>query len=286
MLTKITEMKKVIQTINLRNMTGILLVLFFLLPGINGIAQSLLIEDFDYPIGDLLTDHGWVEHSGAGAGAIEVSAGLTFPGYAGSGVGGAAYLINNGQDVHKNFAEQTTGVVYASFIVQTEATNYAGYFLHFGQTSIGTTYFTRIYINATGTGIGLGLGNTAPTTYSAVTPGTPVLIVIKLDIDTKVSSFYLFNSFPGSEPDVADLTVTETATFSNVGSIVLRQFRDAQRVIVDGIRIATTWEDAVAGSGGGNIPPLEVQEVLLHQRKQSRFLVFRLHLSSYIHQIE
>ena len=247
-------MKKVIHTINLKNMSGLMLVLFFLFQGINGIAQPLLVEDFDYPVGDLLTDHGWTVHSGGTTAPIVVSAGLTFSGYAGSGVGGAANLKNNGQDINKVFAEQTSGVVYASFVVQTEATNSQGYFLHFGQSVIGTNFFTRIHVNANGTGIGLGLGSAAPTAYSAVTPGTPALVVIKLDIASKVSSFYLFNSFPESEPAVADLTVTETASIPNIGSIALRQYNASQRVQVDGIRIATTWADAVAASTS-NAPP-------------------------------
>lgn len=229
-----------------------LALVFFLFIGFKGIAQPLLVENFDYTIGSLLTDNGWTAHSGAGNEAIDVTNGLIFSGYAGSGIGGAANLDNNGEDVHKTFTEQTTGTVYASFIVQTQATNFGGYFIHFGQGTIATTYFTRIYLNATGDGIGLGLGNTPPDTYSPITPGIPSLVVFKLDIDTKVSSIYVFNTFPATEPATPDATVTETATFTNVGSIALRQFNAAERVIVDGLRVADNWADAVAPSSGSS----------------------------------
>jgi len=245
-------MKKTDTQIRFRNYAGIFLVFFLSLIGIKGMAQPLLVEDFDYAPGSLLTGNGWTAHSGEGNESVDVTNGLIFSGYAGSGIGGAANLDNNGEDVHKTFSEQTTGVVYASFVVQTQATNAEGYFIHFGQTTIATTYFTRIYLSATGDGIGLGLGNTPPTTYSPVTPGIPALVVFKLDIDTKVSSIYVFNSFPASEPASPDASVTETAAFTNVGSIALRQFNAAERVIVDGIRVADNWADAVAPSSGSS----------------------------------
>src|SRR2546423_593103 len=54
---------------------------------------SLLVEDFNYTAGDLLTAHGWSAHSGAGTNAIAVvSPGLTYAGYPSSGIGNAASL--------------------------------------------------------------------------------------------------------------------------------------------------------------------------------------------------
>jgi hypothetical protein len=217
-------------------------------------AQSLLVEDFDYPVGTLLTNVGWVAHSGAGTQPIDVTNGLSFSGYLSSGIGGAANLDNNGEDIHRTFTAQTSGTVYAAFIIQTESTNSAGYFLHFGQSTLGTTFFTRLWVNANGSGV--GIGTNAPATYVPITAGTPTLIVVKLEISTKISSLYVFNSFPASEPGSADATFTETATFSNVGSIALRQYNAAQRIIVDGIRVATNWADAVAPSGGNPIVAL------------------------------
>jgi len=213
-----------------------------------GWGQVLLVEDFDYDAGELLVDNGWTAHSGAGTSSVAVvTPGLEFPGYFGSGIGNAAGVINTGEDVHKTFAEQTSGTIYAAFIIKTETPNSAGYFLHLGQTNIGTNFFTRVWVNATGDGVGIGAS--APTTYVPITAGTPTLIVIKLDYATKISELFVFNTFPTEEPETADASFTETASYTNVGSIALRQYNASQRVIVDGIRVATTWADAVKAIG-------------------------------------
>lgn len=215
-------------------------------------AGLLLEENFDYTNGDLLTDHGWTAHSGGTTNAIDVTDGLFFPGYAGSGFGGAALLDNTGQDVNKTFPEVTGGVIYTAFLVNTSASNSAGYFLHLGQTVISSTFFTRVWVNATGDG--LGIGSSTPASYVPITPGQTTLVVTKLDYVTKESSLFVFNSFPAAEPATAAASFTETANYTNVGSVALRQFNAAENVLVDGIRVATTWADAVA-AGGGNIPP-------------------------------
>ncbi|NOU48756.1 MAG: DUF5017 domain-containing protein [Bacteroidales bacterium] len=223
--------------------------LIFLWGSMAGRSQALLVEDFDYVIGDLLTAHGWTAHSGAGTQAIDVTTGLTFSGYAGSGIGGAANLDNNGEDDHKVFTGQTSGVVYAAFVIQTQATNSAGYFFHLSVNPINTSFFiSRIWVNATGSGVGIGAS--APGTYIPITAATPTLLVVKHDLSTKISSLFVFNTFPASEPGTADATFTETyASITNVGSVAVRQFNAAEKVIVDGIRVGTTWADAVAPSG-------------------------------------
>ncbi len=216
-----------------------------------GWGQALLVEDFDYTTGTFLNANGWNAHSGGGTTPIQVvTPGLTFTDYAGSGIGNAAGVNNTGEDVHRTFPEVTSGTVYAAMIVQSSAPNVAGYFAHLGQTTIGTTFFSRAWINATGDGI--GIGSTAPATYVPITPGTPTLVVLKLDYTSKISSLFVLSSFTASEPGVADQTFTETANYTNVGSIALRQFNAAERVIVDGIRVATSWEEAVKA----NTPPM------------------------------
>ena len=203
------------------------------------------VENFDYTIGDLLTNHGWVAHSGAGNQSIDVTSGLVFDGYLGSGVGGAANLDNNGEDVHKVFDPVTADSIYASFIIQTESSNAAGYFLHLGKSEIGTTWLGRVWVNATGDGVAISSGS-APASYVPITAGKPTLLVVKYNLSTKISSLYVFDTFPTEEPATPNLTFTETSNFANVGSIALRQYNANQRVIVDGIRVAKTWAEAVA----------------------------------------
>lgn len=218
-------------------------------PGASGLV---FVENFEYPSGALLVDNGWTAHSGAGNNSPDVTTGLNFVGYAGSGIGGAAHLDANGEDVHHTFDEVNSGVVYAAFIADISQNGSAGYFAHLGQSTIATTYFTRIWVNVSGDG--LGIGASAPASYVSVSNPSSVLVVVKLDLTTKESSLYVFDSYPASEPAIADASFTETTSFSNVGSFALRQFNDNQNIIVDGIRVATSWAEAVA-PGSTNVPP-------------------------------
>ena len=74
------------------------------------VLSLLLEENFDYPAGDFLTDHGWTQTGTTTTEPITVtSPGLTYTGYP-SVVGNAALVDNNGQDVNKTFSAQTSGI--------------------------------------------------------------------------------------------------------------------------------------------------------------------------------
>lgn len=211
------------------------------------LPAQLLVENFDYPTSTVLstfTSSGWSVASSAGSSPIDITNGLSFVGYAGSGIGGAANIDNNGEDIYKTFTAITTGVVYASFIIKTQSANAASYFFSFTSNAFNTSsYACRIYVNATGNGV--GIGPTTPTTYQPITPETPTLLVIKYDLDTKESKLYILNTFQATEPTSANASATETVT-TNVGGILMRQYNANQRIIVDGIRVGTSWSDAVA----------------------------------------
>lgn len=229
----------------------LLFAITLMLSSISASAQVLLTEDFDYSIGQVITSTatadpmtGWLSHSGTGTANIVVTNGLTFTGYAGSGVGGAALLNNTGEDINKTFTSQSTGVIYASFIIQPAATNAAGYVFMFSPSPVSTTFFSRVWVNATGTGVGIG---TSAPTYQTVTAGVPVLLVVKYDLTSKVSSLFILNSYTATEPSNANQTFTESAV-NTVGGIALRQHTAGQNAIIDGIRVGKTWADAVAPS--------------------------------------
>lgn len=205
-----------------------------------GFSQVLLTDDFNYT-GDL-TANGWTAHSGAGTQAINTTTGLTFTGYAGSGIGNAANLDNNGEDVNKTFTTQTTGTLYVAFMLQTNATNSAGYFLNLGGATMGTTFYARLFINATGDGIGISDGSTAPTTLIPISATTTQLVVIKRDITTGITDLHVFNTLPTSEPTTPGQTYTATANIA-IGSIALRQYNASQNQIIDGLRVANSWTD-------------------------------------------
>ncbi len=223
-------------------LTGLMLMLF--VPAVQG---QLLVEDFDYGAGSLLTANGWAAHSGAGTQAIDITTGLSFAGYKGSDVGGAANLDNNGEDVNRTFTAQTSGTLYVSTIVKIDASGGGGYFLHLGLSPWSTTFFSRIYVNATGDGVGISTSSTAPASFTTITPGVPFLLVMKLDFATKKTNLYVLSAFATSEPGSPSAQIDET--YTTIGGIGLRQYNSGQRIIVDGIRVGTTWAEAVAPAG-------------------------------------
>lgn len=208
------------------------------------VSAQLLVENFEYASGDLLTNNGWTAHSGAGTQSVDVVVpGLSFDGYAGSNVGGAANIDNTGEDVHKTFTAQTEGTVYVAALVQVNANTSAGYFLHLGKSTIGTTYFTRVFVNESGDGINVSTSST-PSSYFPITAGTPFLIVLKHDFASSTTNMYILNDYAEVEPTTPVVSIAESLT--EIGSIALRQYNSAQRIIVDGIRVANTWAEAVA----------------------------------------
>lgn len=228
-------------------------------------------EDFSYTVGGLLTANNWTAHSGAGTNAIPVSSpGLTYTGYAGSGVGNAASLFTNGEDVHRTFAVQSSGSVYAAVMVNiSEAVEdpLGGYFFHLGPDPISTTFRGRIYVirnAANQVAFGITKASTSVVTDVSFTPfsyalNTTHLLVVKYTIvdgaTNDTVALFVNPTLGGAEPTPTATAPDVTASDINPGSVALRQgsatFSPTLRV--DGIRIGTAWAD-VAGGGGGGTP--------------------------------
>lgn len=230
-------------------------------------SQALLTENFDYPNGTILTSAGWSAHSGAGSQAIDVVVpGLTFAGYPLSNIGGAAQLDNTGEDINKSFTSVASGAVYTAFMVKVDGIS-DGYFFHLGMSTIATTYFGRVWVS-TGTGgnfkFGLTKGSetTPVNTTTEYTTGTTYLVVLKYNIVDGVTndevSLYVFNgAIPAAEPATATIPAfTTTAADNAPGSVALRQYNAAQKIIVDGIRVGKTWAEAVtSGAAVADVTP-------------------------------
>jgi len=207
-----------------------------------GSAQVLLTEDFNYTIGSSLTSNGWNDHS-SGQNSIDVTTGLSFAGYSGSGVGGAANIDNTGEDVSRTFTSQSSGFVYVAFMLQTGSTNNANYFLHLSTNPVNTNNFSaRLFVNANGTGIGLSDSGTAPNPLVTIVPNITYLVVIKRNVTTGATNLFVLDSLPTAEPQTANQSYTGS-TPTAIGAIALRQYSASQKQIVDGIRVAKTWND-------------------------------------------
>lgn len=236
-------------------LAGLMLMLF-----VPTVQAQLLVEDFDYTIGSLLTANGWSAHSGAGTQAIDVTTGLSFAGYKGSDVGGAANVDNNGEDVNKTFTAQTSGTVYAAFLVNVANANATGdYFFHLGPSPIGTSFRGRVFAKKDNDNLYFGVANAGTTT--AVYFSTPhsfnttYLLVLKYTIvegaNNDQVSLNVLSAFSASEPTSGWLASTDVISSepANIGAVGIRQGTNFPALKLDGIRVGNTWAEAVAPAG-------------------------------------
>lgn len=224
-------------------------------------SSLLFVEDFNYPAGSALTANGWTAHSAGGTNPIVTSTpGLTLTGYPGSGVGNSVLMTTSGEDDNHNFPVQSSGSVYAAFLVNiTEAAvdPIGGYFFHLGPDPVGTTFRGRVFIKKDASNnIAFGLSKAATAapdvafTSFSYSLNTTYLVIVKYTIvdgtNNDTVSMFVSTNVPASEP-AATLSATDVATQSDIspGTVSLRQGSSttSPTVRVDGMRVGTTWAD-------------------------------------------
>ena len=222
-------------------------------------AQTpLLVEDFPYAPGALLTDNGWTAHSAGGTNAIAaVSPGLTIADYPSSGVGNAVGMTISGEDVNRTFPVQSTGSVYAAFMVtasEAAINPVGGYFFHLGPDPVSTTFRGRVFIKKDeGNNIAFGISKsgtseaTVAHTPFAFSLNTTYLLVVKYTIvegeANDTVDLFVSTTTPATEPAATISAIDTTATDISPGTVSLRQGSAATSptVVVDGIRVGTSW---------------------------------------------
>lgn len=247
-------------------------------------AQSLLlIENFDYPAGAQLRDHGWFAHSAAATNPQTVAAsGLSLGStvYFGNGIGNAALVNNTGSDENRPFtANRDSGDVYASFLLKTTGpvtTDGSGIFFHFvtysntttpDYTSISSAWRARTFITTGSTAASFRLG----LTFNSATVPSTVGVDVTNDLDTAKTYLVVvkYSFVSGADNDQVSLFVFEegdtlrnepvTPTLGPYGGtavdapvlqgIALRQFNADQKVMVDGLYVRDHWLLQPANTG-------------------------------------
>lgn len=232
---------------------------------ISGQAQ-LATNDFELAPGSLLTDNGWTAHSGAGTNALAVvSPGLTYANFSGSGIGNAVGFVGSGEDGHRAFPVQSSGSVYAAFMVNLSSATtdlVGGYFFHLSPDPIGTAFRGRVFAKVDGSNnvaFGLSKAGTSEATVAftpfSYTLNTTHLIVLKYTIvdgaTNDTVTMYVNPTLPGTEPGSPTVTAVDvTATDINPGTYAIRQGSLATHPLgsIDGIRVGTTYESVTSGS--------------------------------------
>ena len=222
-------------------------------------AQStlLLAENFDY--GDTpgtlvaVSAGNWVSHSGTLGPVMYITTSLSMPKYGSSGIGGAAVISTAGvEDVNRSFVTQTSGTVYYAALVRViSATTTGDYFLHLKDP--GTNFRASIFVKESSGAIQFGLGVTsALSAYSSAlfSYDTTYLVVAKYRNETPPSAaLYVLTAPVPTEPATPLVSATGGTTVP-IRAIAIRQGAVNQRpaAIIDGIRVATTWEEVIGYS--------------------------------------
>lgn len=235
------------------------LIIISVLPAYSEIVYT---ENFDYPIGDLLSAHGWEAFS-TGSSPISITNGLSFPGYPGSDIGGAAVIDANGEDVRHAFDRPITkGSAYVAFMGRVSWSDKASYFVSLWDGTVSYTvhnYHGRVYANSDGQ-VGLSFADNQKSEYSSSSffspEGKTYLFIIRYDIvpgnNNDQVRLYVLDEITKNEPETATIGPLSDATKPDVlpNGFVLRQYSDGQQMVIDGIRAATSWEEAVGITSG------------------------------------
>ncbi|MEM6684447.1 MAG: T9SS type A sorting domain-containing protein [Bacteroidota bacterium] len=207
---------------------------------------QVLEENFDYGMtnGDLTAVSGgaWSQHSGT-ADPIQYVAtpSLTMAGYPSSGIGGHVAFSGASQDVNRSFSGISSGTVYGSALVNVSAATGGNYFMHYNITG---GFTTRIAAQDDGSGgIFFGVSTSSGTiTYgtTSYSLNTTYLLVFSYEVATGVSNLHVLSAVTPTEPMTPEATSTGTSG-RTISAIAFRQSGGIPSVLVDGVRIATSW---------------------------------------------
>ncbi len=225
-----------------------------------GSGQTLLVENFEYPAGDLPVSPSSAWVSANTGNAVQVTSGsLSYTGYL-PGTGNSIALAT-GLDYKNQFSSITSGSVYAAFLINVTSSTAAGdYFFHFLESSSSTYYKGRIWIKTGSSAskfyIGVAKSGTTPAVaYSAneFDAGTTYLLVLKYQINAStgddVVTLYVNPDPISAEPASPTVTAADNST-TDATSITLAGLRQASAnapyLTLDGLRVATSWTDAIS----------------------------------------
>ncbi len=247
-------------------MRKITLLLSFIACVLVAQAQLIVSDNFDYTVNTELKSHGWIG-TGATPSTINpimvVAPSITYSGYPGSVIGNQISLTTTGEDLNKSFpAAITTGTIYFSALVNLSAAQATGdYFFHIGDLPAGTSYFARVFAKLDGTNIAFGIqnisgGTPTPTpTYSTSTYSlnTTYLLVVKFEIASNTASL-IINPVLNAEPSAGWLvnnSGTGAVPAGGFTTINVRQgtATNAPTLVMDGIRVATSWAGLFSTTG-------------------------------------
>jgi Secretion system C-terminal sorting domain len=236
-----------------------ILILFAICATVTAQAQHLLTDNFT--TAGALTANGWTATSGAGTNPLTAvtADGLTYAGYHASAKGGGVAVLSSGEDAKKDFSRaDSTGKLYATFMLNVKTAANAGDYLCGFTSGTGTNYNLRVFAknDSLTNKLAIGIFRSAgtPIVYSAPTYSynTTYLVTIVYEFiagttNDAVGLYVHPATVTTVEPAAAAMTATYNGATgtdgSNINAFFLRQGTAANNVtaVVDGIHVAKTW---------------------------------------------
>lgn len=250
-------------------------------------AEVLFTEDFEYPDGSVLTvNPDWFLQWGGDTHMPIVSPGLTMTGYTAASNDKALLIEGDySNDMpHHAFTQVTTGDVFVALLYEPTFVTKPGYFLTLRDEKANNSaynYCGRIYAgvddnyNPT---IGLRFFKKAAAEFAdlQLEETKTYLVVMRYHIvegsNNDEISLYLFDALPEKMPakPLIGPLVDPEAPDINPAHIVLHTYDDDGMLTIDGLRIATTFHEAVG------IPESEPEGIALFEdHKQHYSLLLR-----------
>ena len=238
--------------------------LLFTLISLTSFGQSTLpyYEPFNYTVSSNLGGQGnWVNLN-SGDEVLVNSGNLSYTGLQAS-TGNSVIFSSNGFDPQQTITNQSTGIVYSSFIfkvtdLSTLTNANGGYFLGLAQTS--TSFAATVWLKTNGVGFQIGINKSTgvadtqylPTIYDI---NTEYFVVIAYDLGTtKTASIWVNPSSSDLGIAVAPVASTSTTTGTTnrtaIDRVFLRQDSGTETptIIIDELRVGLSWSDVTPSS--------------------------------------
>jgi len=213
-------------------------------------AALLFSEGFNYTADTtLVPNDGW---TGGNANITVGSGNLTFPGL--PDLGGPNLLsVSNGAagTAISQFANQTSGQVYYSFLLDTLAVGTGNRYLTSlnpgTSTPNGGSDALSVYIYSNNT-FGLRTANIAAVHTVPFSLNTTYFVVVSYDFGTTSANFWL-NPTPGGVQGAADMTLAGDGSVTAIDNVGFKAQSDnisgvgQGAYLIDTLRVGTTWAD-------------------------------------------
>jgi len=259
-----------------------------LLLGLIARAEVLLVEDFNYTIGSSLATYDtlspWYLQWPDNVDQITITNGLEYTNYIQSGIGNAALMAGNSGSAipHLKLPQEVTkGSVYVAMMIQaTLPVGKDGWIMSFRDSQIDQTHFNengRLLINADNQlGISVEKPNSSAKLFAAkvLDPQQVYVAVLKYTVksgkNNDETSLFVLDSICATEPSKPDAGPLKDSSVADINpaNLLLRAFDADAWIVIDGLRIATTWADALGVEEPSGLKEMYNTQCTMHNVKK------------------